>query len=503
MALRNRFGATVLAALLSSTAAQADLTAQQVWDNWKAMGVASGQTVTTTGEQMAGDTLTVSGIEMSQTFPDGSAKSSIAELKFRELGDGRVEVTMAPDYTVQISTMSPEGQPTEIGLAISQSGMVMTASGDPGNANYEYKADSLSVATASVTQAGAPLPVTFALTGNAISGSYGLKQVSADVIDLNTTATFGDAAFTFSFSDPAAGSDVSAQGAITGLTLSTAGVFGQGVMREELIDALRAGFKISFGLTYGPTTFAFNATDAMGPSSGSGKNDGGGMAFTMDAAHFAYKGGAKGVEIALSSPQIPFPEVKLAYGETVFDINVPVAAAPDPQDFSFVAKLIDLTVSDEIWSMLDPAATIPRDPATVVLDAKAKARLDVDLMDEAAVAASPNGTPGELQSLDLPALQLKVGGADLTGHGALTFDNTDLVTFGGMPAPTGVIELQVVGANKLLDSLIALGIVSEEDAMGARMMMGMFARPGDGPDTLLSTIEFKDKGLYANGMQIQ
>jgi len=39
--------------------------------------------------------------------------------------------------------------------------------------------------------------------------------------------------------------------------------------------------------------------------------------------------------------------------------------------------------------------------------------------------------------------------------------------------------------------------------MGARMMMGMFARPGDGPDTLTSTLEFKDKCFFANGMRLQ
>jgi hypothetical protein len=111
--------------------------------------------------------------------------------------------------------------------------------------------------------------------------------------------------------------------------------------------------------------------------------------------------------------------------------------------------------------------------------------------------------PGALESLDIPALQLTIGGAELTGNGSLTFDNTDLTTFQGMPAPTGVINLALSGGNGLLDKLIALGLVPEDQAMGARMMMGMFARPGTEPDTLTSTLEFKDKGFFANGMQLQ
>ena len=40
--------------------------------------------------------------------------------------------------------------------------------------------------------------------------------------------------------------------------------------------------------------------------------------------------------------------------------------------------------------------------------------------------------------------------------------------------------------------------------MGARMMMGLFAKPVEGEaDTLTSTLEFKDKGFYANGQRLQ
>lgn len=504
MSRRTRFAATLTAALLSSTAVHADLTAQQVWDTWKSMGTATGQTFATQSEEMSGDTLTVTGLTISQDIPDGgSFTGQVAEMKFREMGDGRVEVTMAPDYTITIGAINSDGQPTEVGLAISQTGMAMIASGEPGNTTYDYTAESVAISTTSVTEAGTAIPFTFVLNGNAVTGTYTLKQATPEVLDLTTAATFGDAAFTLTFSDPDTQTEGSFQGAVAGLTTSTSGAFGEGVMLDELIDALRAGFRTDFGLTYGPTTFAFSVIDPTGPTTGSGKNDGGSMGFTIDSAKMAYKGGAKGVELTLASPQIPFPEARIAYGESVFDINVPIGAAPEPQDVTFITKLIDLTVSDEIWSMIDPGATISRDPATLIIDTKARARLDVDLMDEEAVAGSPTGLPGELQSFDITALQLKFGGADFTGNGALTFDNSDLMSFGGIPAPSGAINLMLVGGNTLLDNLIALGLVPEEEAMGARMMMGMFARPGDGPDTLVSTIEFKDGGIFANGMQLQ
>jgi hypothetical protein len=55
-----------------------------------------------------------------------------------------------------------------------------------------------------------------------------------------------------------------------------------------------------------------------------------------------------------------------------------------------------------------------------------------------------------------------------------------------------------------MDTLVNMGLLPQEQAMGARMMMGLFARPGDGPDTLTSTIEVKEDGsVLANGQRIQ
>jgi len=57
--------------------------------------------------------------------------------------------------------------------------------------------------------------------------------------------------------------------------------------------------------------------------------------------------------------------------------------------------------------------------------------------------------------------------------------------------------------NKLIDNLIAMGLLPEDQAMGARMMLGIFTRPGTGPDEVTSVIEFKDGGLFANGQLLQ
>ena len=101
-------------------------------------------------------------------------------------------------------------------------------------------------------------------------------------------------------------------------------------------------------------------------------------------------------------------------------------------------------------------------------------------------------------------LVVDAAGARLEGQGDVTFDNTDQTTFPGMPKPVGAVDLSLVGGNGLLDKLVGMGMLPEEQAMGARMMMGLFAVPGTEPDTLSSKIEFTEDGqVLANGQRIK
>ena len=83
------------------------------------------------------------------------------------------------------------------------------------------------------------------------------------------------------------------------------------------------------------------------------------------------------------------------------------------------------------------------------------------------------------------------------------FDNTDADN-SGMANPAGAVDLKLVGGNVLLESLVESGLLPAQTAMGARMMMGMFAVPGPEDDTLTSKLEFTRSGsILANGQRIK
>ena len=205
----------------------------------------------------------------------------------------------------------------------------------------------------------------------------------------------------------------------------------------------------------------------------------------------------------ISSADIPFPELKLGYQEAAFNLLMPVGKTDAPADFAFLTKLVGFTVSDEVWGMFDPAGSLPHDPATVILDTKGKVTMTTDLFDEAAMAALGDAPPGDLNALDVTELKASVAGAELTGAGAFTFDNSDKTTFSGVPLPTGKMDLKLTGGNTLLDKLVAMGLLPQDQAMGFKMMVSMFANSAADKDEMTSTLEFKDKGFYANGQKLQ
>jgi hypothetical protein len=147
---------------------------------------------------------------------------------------------------------------------------------------------------------------------------------------------------------------------------------------------------------------------------------------------------------------------------------------------------------------------LPRDPATLALDVTGKAKMTVDIFDPANAELLENGAPlGEFNAVNINNLTLSAVGANLTGSGAFTFDNSDMTTMPGMPRPDGAIDLRLQGANALIDTLVNMGFVQQEQAMGARMMMGMFGVP-EGEDTLTSKIEVNEQGhVLANGQRIR
>ncbi len=513
MISRKLAGSTALV-MLFATPSLAAVTPEQVWENWLALAQGSGQSISTESVERDGDTLVVTGMTMAIDQDGVVGSGSVDEIRFRDNGDGTVQVTMSDSYPFEM-TVDPseaDGEPATLTMEVRQPGLEITASGDAGETAYDFEGPEIAVVLTSVEGSEAEaVDVTAEVVLSTVSGKYLVAAGEGERSSLSSSFAAEGMTVTVNGTDPGSSE---AEGAGTGpstlkLTLKMDEITGTGngtflgsAAMMDMAAALKAGFASEASITTGAMTYDMEIVDATGPTRITGAGESNTIGFAMDASKLAYSVGATGVTMAMSAPTIPFPQINLAYQEASFGFQMPVSVTPEPSDFSFLTRIVDLTVSDELWAMIDPASQLPRDPATLVIDTKGKARLLVDIMDPAAAEAAADQTPAELHALDITALQAKIAGAELTGAGALTFDNGDLETFGGMPAPTGKVDLKLVGGNALMDKLVAMGLLPEDQVMGFRMMLSMFAN-ATGEDELSSTLEFKDGGFFANGQRLQ
>jgi len=255
------------------------------------------------------------------------------------------------------------------------------------------------------------------------------------------------------------------------------------------------------GYTFGETGYDFSMTGPMGDTTGTAEAAGGSFAYVVSSEAFGYSSAVTGIAVNIASPMMPFP-VTVSLDDYGLDFLMPMSQTEAPADFALGVNLSALSMNEEVWAMLDPGAILPRDAATLLLDLTGTATLFYDLTDPAqAEAIAMAEVPGEINSISLNALDITFGGAQVTGAGAFTFDNSDMTTIPGVPLPEGKVDVAINGANGLMDKLVQMGLLPGDQVTMARMMMGMFAVPV-GDDQLTSTIEVTGGKILANGQPL-
>lgn len=487
-------GAASLAALFGSTAALADVTAAEVWQAWLDYSDGVGQSVEVGGETMEGDTLVITDAVFSATQPDGSFSLTIPEIRLRETG-GTVEITTSAEMPMIADSVGEEGEAVSMAMMLWHEGLVAIVSGTAEDMVYDLTAPKLGFEMGDMTVDGAPIELTFTATVNDNVARY--QMTRGETQRIVSEATASGAEFAMTATDPEAGGTFALDGRLADITAQSDVTVPMEMNPEDMPAALAAGLAMTGGISYGAGSYNIDFAEGADTMQATVTGAGGTLEAALSGEGLVYDVTGTETELSLTASNLPFP-VNATLAETGFSFAMPLSAGEDAP-FGVGLRLVGLAVSEEIWAMVDPAGQLPRDPATVILDVSGTADVTVDLTDPS--VAEMGAPPGELNSIDLNELQVTVAGAELTGKGGFTFDNTDMSM--GFPKPLGAIDLALTGGNALLDKLVAMGLLPEDQAMGARMMMGLFAVP-TGPDALSSTIEFReDGGLYANGQRLQ
>lgn len=495
-------GTVAVAAMLAATAAHAELTGDAVWQSWQDYAAQSGQSMTAESETRDGDALILDGVTISSNLDDVIVTARIGEITFVEEGDGTVGIVLPARFSV---SMTSEDGEDGLVLGVSQPGLELAAGETATGIGYALRAPEMTITVDEVMGDDAPETLDITMAANGIVGSYDIPTDAAGP----TTADLRSAAinFTARVLDEAADVDADISASISGGAMEFSGTALALMDDDDPMAALREGFGFDLATSHESLRYSFMVDERGERMEASGGAVDGEFRFALDGERLALSTANRNAEITVASDDIPFPAITLTAAETAFGFAMPLSGGDEPQDVSLTTRIIDLGVTEEVWAMFDPMEQLPRTPATVVLDLSAEVLLGNDLYSEetamGVMMAGPDAA-GELVSAALNELNVSFAGARLTGDGAFTFDYTDRETFDGVPRPTGAMELALRGGNTLLDTLVEMGMVPEEEAMGARMMLALFTRPGETEDELLTTLEVRDDGaVLANGQRLQ
>lgn len=502
--------AATMAFFITGSAAYADVTASDVWSDWSSYMAGFGYQMTG-DETQSGDILSVENLTMTMEVPDGDDKavivvSQMGQLQFQENGDGTVSVVLPDVMPITVSVEGNEDIQSTMAMEYRTSGLDFVVSGNPDEMKYDYAADRMTIALVDIESD--PSDVDFGTVEMTINDLAGGADVTVNdaLRETQGNMTSGPVTYTLDMTDSTSGERVQASGEFNDFAYTGTSTTPAATSVMDMAALLEAGLDMSGRFEHGGGSSTFTVQDGDDTMHGSSRSDSGDLEFAMSQKQMQYGGTANGMAMTFSGAEVPFP-IEIAMEKSAFGLTMPISESEDPQDFALSVTLGDFTMSDMIWAMFDPSGTLPRDPATVAIDLAGKAKMFVDMMDPDQMAEMETGEEmfGELNALTINDITVRLAGAELTGVGDFTFDNSDLVSFGGMPAPEGEADLKLVGGNGLLDKLVEMGLVPEDQAMGARMMMGLFAVPSEEEeDTLTSTIVVNEEGhVLANGQRLK
>ncbi len=487
------------AAISSSGAAFADVTAAEVWADWKdQFGYYGDDGVSIGSETAASGKVIVSDLAFSMKDSGSSFDASLASVVFEENGDGTVTVTMSDTIPMVIE----DEFGGSVKMSVTQSGLDMVVSGDAGAMNYAISSDRYAISVDEIIEDGAKVDADMRFVLNGLSGTY--SNTVKDTRDVVSDLAAASMDFIVDGTDTDNGAEFLISGKVDGLAAIVNLSVPTDADFENPENLFENGFSMDGSYSYDGSSMIFDIKDNGDDASGTVQTGGSVLNFGLDKSSMAYDAKASGLVAQITVPDLPFP-VELSMAEYGVGFEMPLAQTAEPADFGVSFDLIDLKVSDQIWSMVDPTNAFGRDPATISLGLSGTAKMFFDILDPEQAAAMENSdVPGELHTLNLDRLKLAVAGALLTGEGAFTFDNSDIGSLiPDMPRPEGSVTVNLTGGNKLIDTLVDMGMIPSDQAMGARMMMGMFARTV-GDDELTSTLEVNSQGhVLANGQRIQ
>jgi hypothetical protein len=454
---------------------------------------AAGGSLTWASEDVSAGGLTLNGVVYTAPANALVLESATLSLAASNETPGNVVVTTAPTMAL---TVTPDGDAAmAYTMNIVSDGLRLVTNWPAGAAAPKgtVSANSLQIVG---TRTDHPVLKNLDITQGGMVASFALDE-AAGTFSVSTEADTVSAAYTVDMSATGGGAQ-DMNFSSDGLSVQFTGTGFRTNDEREFEQFIADGGSFTGAMNIGATTFASNSTDPNMPLSMTGTGGASTGTLSIDKAGFSYRTDFDGAQYNIVAQGAPFPPVAVSMGKGLMDIAMPLSPGDAPAPARLGFELTGVTVGEELWAMIDPGQTIPRDPALIRILLNGMVQMNAPLVPSADGAPPSNPMETMLpQSLNVESVSLSVGGASIDATGALTFDNS-----AGMPMPAGAIDIGAKGIKTLADRVAALGLVDPMQVTAAVGMILGFTTPGAEPDSYTTKIEFKDGGVTANGIPL-
>ncbi|MDQ2094527.1 hypothetical protein [Rhodalgimonas zhirmunskyi] len=501
------FRSTAICAILAGAPALA-LTPDEAWKGWQAQIKAMGLPVSAEATP-DGDALQIGTMSIQIDFPKVKGYITLPGPRLEPGQGGAVNVIYPTPYTVTLGGEAEGEGKFDATLEGELMGQTAVMTGDPSRTVTDWAHQGMTFTLKSLTVDGQPADNATATLKMLAGKVNSVAEYGSDSINVTSTNEMQGYSMFYTLAIPGeeggkvqADSNSGPTTAVTKMILPS-----EGINWLASQDQLRDG-RLGIDMQYKAASVTssqmmdMGADGKMNQLSSVEDYD---LFAKLSADGLSYGGTTGNFGFNIESAEIPFP-IGMRGDGVEMGLGVPLLQSDEAQPMNLTVVLKDFTMNDEIWNLFDPGQGLPRDPANFALRADGTMILNFDLlniqkmMDE----GGPQGMPALPVNVNVSELLLAAAGASLNGDATISFKGMPDIMMSDIPVNEGLVNLTLTGANALIDKLVGLGLMSQEDAMGARMMSGMILKPGEGDDVLTSTIEIKPDGsVSANGQRLR
>ena len=492
----------LLACLLFTTPALADITPEDLLESWQTVYTEYGETVTVESIEVNGKVTRFNNIERLSRL-DGVDSTYRAEwMDLRSNPDGSVDISFSPitegvDRAVQFDVSV---KVTEVEFDLSA--LNVRATGSPGDIHYSGFAPVISV-----KQGGDVGNITFLVTlrGVTLEG-YTLFVVTESGPRVSDKSHFEVESASLSITDNFKEEDplfVSVVARSLGLDIDA------NFPLQTILENPRGGYPFSnsfrgeLSVFSGPLLVVSERTTGPDENHFEYTSRSSEASFGMIGRKFEFGVLALDSQISMVSNSPSVPNFSAGFSEALFSASVPFGQVGVAAPYQFTTELSGFSLAESMWAKIDPEHILARGPASFAVSLSGKLKMLVDIMDDEAMA-NYYDVPFEVETVSLDRFVVAAEGMNMAGVGEVFLNNNRMDPNTGLPEAVGTIDFSVTGALGLLDKIAQLGVTDAMTIIGVKGALGMFGTPGEAADEFSSRIEMLEGGqINVNGQQVR